>query len=119
MFTVSTVHYSTELDTYEDGCIGGKDSRDTAYDVSFSSNSLPDLLQMVADHVGVSMKDVELDACEEPGRMDLCRTETVDGGEPSESEIALWREGKFDLYCATYTVYVTTSEPVRLSLDAI
>lgn len=110
MFTISGFLKMSELDTYENGCIGSV--TDCFIDMPIKCATVEDVKKEILSFVGAQADAMECDACEEIGRIDVCRTECEDGTEPSEAEIAEWKAGKLPLYYAVYTCYLHQSEPV-------
>lgn len=113
MFTITGFHYSTEIDSFEEGCIGvGSDS---FFDYAMKDATIDGLKAKIADFVGCTVGDLELDACEDIGRIEGGRTENVDGDIASDSELAAWRKGEVTLYYAVYTCYVIQCLPASVA----
>jgi len=105
-----------EQDFYETGC-------DPDRYVSFSGNerfsahTLPDLLIKLRSFVGVDDEyEIELDACDEDGRVDIQVMEAADSYIANEWQVEEWRRGEIPLWYSTYTFYVeeVTRRTVRL-----
>lgn len=105
-----------EQDHYETGC-------DPDKYVSFSGNerwsaeTIPELLKKLRDFVGVDDDyEIELDACDEDGRVDICVMETNDSYTADEWQIEEWKKGELALWYSTYTFMVERAarEPVQL-----
>jgi hypothetical protein len=110
MFTITGFHRSTEQDDYENGCIGN--CSDNFYDLRLQNATISGLLEKIAHHHGCTVPMLELDACDELGRVEFGRTENVEGYEASESELASWREGNTILFYAVETCYIMQCKPV-------
>lgn len=108
----------SEEDSFEHGCLSN-----TAYAVSgkerFIGASIEALLQSLNEFTGNNDKDaVELDACDETGRVDIQVTETEQGHVASPNEIAAWYRGEKRLWSAYYTFHVERVERVSVQLAA-
>mgnify|MGYP000850386816 CR=1 FL=1 len=106
MYIVNGIEKVWEEDDYVNGCIGKQHY--TEIDVSFKAADLKSLLDKLQGFTGCD--GVLLNSCEEQGRVDLQRHETVNGVAASESDMQLWRDGKKKLYAVTYTAIVYKAE---------
>jgi hypothetical protein len=104
MFIISGFYKTTEQDDYNEGCIGN--GSDTFIDYQIKTATLADMKDKVASFIGCKVEDLELDACDEDGRIECGKTENAEGCEASESELASWREGNTVLFYSVYTCYV-------------
>lgn len=106
MFEVDGWHKHGEKDHYQHGCdpddyvsFGGNDR--------FSAPTIPDLLVKLRAFVGVDDDyEIELDACDDEGRVDIQVLETNDSYVATERQIEEWKRGELDLWCSTYTFVV-------------
>ena len=110
MYEVNGWHKYGERNTFEEG--GDPDNC-----VSFSGNerwsavTVPGLLYQLRDFVGVPDDyEIELDACDEDGRVDISVMETGESYPANDHDIALWKKGERALWCSTYTFYVQKVE---------
>ena len=108
-----------EQDDWEHGC-----DPDTAFsyagDEVFKADSVEALLKQVRDFVGVPHDyEVDLDACETDGRVDIQVLETKDAYVATESEIEAWKRGEIKLWSAIYSfeIYEVERKAVRLNND--
>ena len=94
-------------DNFEHGC-DPDTARTHVGDDLFAYSNLPDLLHALTDFVDGYTKsaNMTLDACEQPGRVDLQFYETENGTAPGASEMRRWRAGKIDLWLVEYTFHV-------------
>ena len=106
-----------EQDHWEEGC-----DPDTGFSFSgddrYRSATIEDLLKQIRDFVGVpSDYEIELDSCDEDGRVDIQVLETADGYTADDRDIEKWKKGDLALWYATYSFMVerVTREPVRLT----
>lgn len=92
-----------EEDTYEGGCIGGT-TMATGPD-AFKADTLDALIDQLRAFVPftIAVNDIELDACDDDGRIDLSGLETNDGSEPTAAQLAAWKAGNYRLWAVTYT----------------
>lgn len=113
MYMITGFLKSSEQDDYNEGCIDGV----TQYyiDHIIRSDTIDGLKQQIASFVGCDVGDLESDACDEIGRIDASRTETVNGDEPTKFELEEWKRGKETLYYANYTAIVMECNPVSVS----
>lgn len=105
-----------EQDFYETGC-------DPDSHVSFSGNerfsadNTPDLLIKLRSFVGVDDDyEIELDACDEDGRVDIQVMETAEGYPATAWQFKEWKRGELALWACTYTFMVeeVTRKSVKL-----
>lgn len=104
----------SEEDIYEEGCIPNSGSCFSSHEI-FRSHSLDSLLDTIACFVGAERKDIELNACDEPGRVDICMMENEMGYPATKAEIEAWKEGKARLWDSIYSfqVYEYDAKPVN------
>ena len=105
-----------EQDHYETGC---DPDRYVSFNgpEQFSALTIPDLLIKLRNFVGVHDDyDIELDACDEDGRVDISVLETADSYIANEWQVEEWRRGEIPLWYSTYTFRVNqvTRKTVRL-----
>ena len=112
MFTISGFHKFTEEDNYDQGCIGPSSCTDIDY--RMTSATIDNLLAQIANFGGCDVEDLELNSCDEDGRVDFGVTENENGDTATKQELAQWREGKTKLYYAVYSCYVTECVPFRI-----
>ena len=114
MFTINGFHKFTEIDSYEEGCIGGGGS-DEYIDYPLKAETVAELKEKIAGFVGCAVADMELDACEEIGRIDAGRTETAEGYEATADDLKRWKSGKLAIYYAVYSCTVVECKPVSVA----
>ena len=112
MYMITGFHKHAQEDNYERGWIGR--STDDFIDCPIKAATLDDLKKKIAQFLCVEVSDLDLDACEEQGRIDIGISEANDGIPASPYEIKRWREGKKALYYAKYSCYVMECKPVTL-----
>ena len=105
----------TEENIYSDGCVPNSGSVDTIRQ-TFKGNTLKELLKFILEYHDVDINQVELDACEEQGRIDISVLETDRGYKAMPEVIESWKLGYTRLWSAiyTYTIKKVTREDVSL-----
>jgi len=117
MYEVNGWYKYGEQDHLETGCDPDRYVSFSGTD-QFSADTLPDLLIKLRSFVGVDDDyDIELDACDEDGRVDIQVMETADSYIANEWQVEEWRRGEIPLWYSTYTFHVAevTRKGVRLS----
>lgn len=92
-------------------------ARADSYMHHLSSETPAGLVEDFANHMVENENDMTLDACDEPGRIDLNRMETAEAGPATLGQVQLWEQGKFELWSATYTIYVHRVTYETIALD--
>lgn len=99
-------------DDYENGC--NPDSAQLSHvDVSFTAETIPALMLKVCEFFGVGADDMEKNACDEPGRLDIQTMETADGSSATPADIERWKRGRLELWAVTYTGTLERVETVE------
>ena len=96
-------HVHSEVDNYEQGCLP---DTGTMYedDRSIHGDTQKELLDELQNLLGISNTDeIQLNACEEAGRVDIQILECEDGTRPNSIEKEKWTQGKLILRLTTYT----------------
>lgn len=104
----------SEEDNFEQGCIGPANSY--TYEQSFDASSEQHLLELIMVHFDVERDALELNACEEDGRIDVARMECEDGTKAYESDIAAWKAGNKKLFYTVYTGQLEIKTPAKFNL---
>jgi len=104
-----------EEDTFQDGCIEHTGQIQDA-GASFSTNTLCELADTIAQYYGVPPEHMALNACDEHGRLDISRLENEHGVQASAEEVRQWKEGCQRLWACTYTYHIkkVTRETVTI-----
>lgn len=103
-----------EQDDFDRGCLPDT-AQERYYTQQFSGESLDELLHQISEHHGVAVENMDLNACDELGRLDIQCMEDDKGLLMFESEIEQWKQGKKRAWLATYTYQVCRCEPVDIS----
>jgi len=108
-----------EEDIYDDGC-QPETAQTFEVSVEFQGKTAKEVVQSAADWLGVSWggenNGVEVNAADEPGRVDFRRMEDDESGSLSPRKYAAWKNGQCKAWAVTYTGYVrkVTEETVKL-----
>lgn len=102
-----------EEDIYDEGC-QPETASTFQVDVDFRGDTPQEVIQKVADFLGVDQDGIERNACDEPGRVDFSLMEDAEGTTASQAQIESWKKGKTRLWAVTYTAHVEKVEPVTL-----
>lgn len=107
----------SEEDDFNEGCQPDTTTTTQGDDI-FKAATVKELIAKIVAFLGLDNDDdaVELDTCDEPGRVDISQTEDEDGTRASERDLEKWKQGKIKLFYATYSFHVekVTRETVRL-----
>jgi len=91
----------SEEDIFSDGCVG-KCQLYTG-DLNFSAETEEEFINTLTSFVGADKSSVELNACDEPGRIDISLLENADGFAASKRQIESWKLGHERLWYCTYS----------------
>lgn len=82
----------------------------------FRWNAIDGLLQKFLDFTGADSQSMELNACDEAGRVDICVLEDDHGCPATKRQIEEWKAGEIRLWNCIYTFKVEkiTTETVNL-----
>lgn len=104
-----------EEDIYEEGCqpdtggmIHGREQ--------FKAETLDGLLNEILAFTGGDREEIDIDACDEIGRVDVFLLENADGCPATKSEIESWKQADIQLWNCIYTFQIERiqAEPVNL-----
>ena len=110
MYEVNGWFKHGERDYYETGCDPDEYVNFSGQD-RWSAETIPTLLKLLRDFVGVDEDyEIELDACDEDGRVDIQVLETAEGYPANEWQIEEWKKGELALWYCTYVFYVEQVE---------
>lgn len=104
MYEVNGFIKHSEEDVFADGCIPSSGGISADMSIRFNGATVDDLVKALMEFVGADDPDsVQIDACEDPGRIDIQVLENAEGHVASIHEIALWRTGKCRLWLCDYS----------------
>lgn len=104
-----------EEDVYQEGCLphtGGLiDGREV-----FRADTTDGLLNELLAFTGANYEDIQLNSCDEVGRVDISIMENADGARATKWEIESWKEADIQLWDCIYTFQIEkiTAEAVNL-----
>lgn len=101
----------TEQDDYVEGCDPAT-SQMSEIALSFEGSTKKEILDKIVEFFGVDRKIIELDACEEAGRIDISFMEDNNSFRADEAALNIWRAGKLDLWLVTYTGHLERTDTV-------
>ena len=114
-YEITGFHKLAEIDVYNSGCqLEGGYS--TFINYPLSSDTIEGLKAKILSFVDAESDSMEINSCDEIGRIDIGKTENADYYAPSKHELEQWKNGEIILYYAVYTCYVerVTREAVTL-----
>ena len=107
MYIANNILKFSEEDDYQNGCVAGT-ATDNFINITFTCETLAGLLEALKSFTGCD--DIHLNSCEERGRVDLQRYETIEEYKATGHDYAAWKRGKKKLFHVTYTAYVYKAE---------
>jgi len=106
---------TTEEDNYEEGCLP-ETAQAYEFNIEFEGFSVKELLERMKDYFMCEDEDIQLNACDEKGRIDIQLLENAEGYKMNSSEKELWKEGKIKAYLSNYSFHIekVTREEITL-----
>ena len=85
-------------------------------DITFQADTVKELMIKIMEYFDVPKEYLELNSCEENGRIDIALLEDRESYKATEDQRRLWKSGRLKLYYAVYSFQVskTTKEEVIL-----
>jgi hypothetical protein len=102
-----------EEDSYSEGCLP-ESGFVMDIDVYFEGKTTKEILEKMSDFHDAEINDLELNACDENGRVDIHVMENRDSYKPSNYEIEQWKNGRIKLYSSIYTYRIFKCSDVKL-----
>ena len=115
-YKVNSFIWHCEEDNFENGCDPETSETNTG-EMGISSNKLTDVLEAVKLQLGCKNNDeIELNACEEDGRIDFqfMSLKPFSVFRASDKSLSKFRSGDINLYFNCVSVYVDTVEQLRI-----
>lgn len=117
MYKIDGLLKFSEEDSFEEGCLPDT-SQMSEVDILWTGSTPQDVINQVMEFLGVNKDSVELNACEDIGRVDFAIIENADGYSLYDFPIQVekWKAGKQKAYYCVYTGQVVeyTESPVNL-----
>ncbi len=102
MYMINGFLKFVEQDEYKNGCL--PDTGHTASaDILIKAETKEQIIEKVKEFFDVKNDCIELNACEESGRIDIQIMENDLAEQPSPAAIEAWKKGKFNLWLANYS----------------
>lgn len=115
MLQFNGYHRLSERDYFENGC-DLSSATDTFIEVGVRAENIEELLKRIGELTAAKPEHITLDACDEPGRIDVQVTENRLGRKANAKELEMWEEGKIPyLFATTYSFYVKEVRTIELS----
>ena len=93
-----------ERDIFTEGCIS-EGAYSVFIDCPMQADNLAQILGSIADFTGCAVSDIQVTACDEPGRIDAAIMETAEGYPATPTQLEHWKTGDCDLWHAVYSFY--------------
>jgi hypothetical protein len=111
-YCIPYLYVYSEEDNYENGCVH-KSGKDSLLSYGFEHKTQSELVKALCGYLEVKPEEIDLNACDEAGRVDISRLENNAGHKASEAEIEQWKQGLCRLFNVTYTGYLHLKTPVE------
>jgi len=117
-YEINGVHQFTEEDTYNEGCQPNSGNSGFLSHIKIKADTVEELIKKLFSELCFKYdKDaMELDACDEDGRIDISVMEDENGSEATASELKAWKEGNKRLWSGIYTAHVELVERQTVSV---
>jgi hypothetical protein len=112
MYQINGLLKFAEEDIYEEGCIPSI-SQTYEVDFNFEDATISGVIEEAREYLDCPKECIELDACDDGGRVDFAIYETEDGLRADETDFSLWKKGKRRLWLCTYSAIVEKVERVE------
>jgi hypothetical protein len=109
-YQISGFHKITELDNFEQGCVG--ESNEQYFAHSITAKTLEELIKKAENFTNGERGEFWED---DPSRVDFQTTETGDGYPATPLDVNRWKRGELKLYAVTYTCYVEQVSTANLA----
>lgn len=105
-----------EEDIYQEGCIphtGGLiDGREV-----FRADTIDGLLNELVAFAGANYEDIQLNSCDEMGRVDISVMENAVGASATRSELEAWKQADIQLWDCIYTFHIEKIAAEAVNLE--
>jgi hypothetical protein len=107
-----------EEDIYNEGCIPHTGGIIDGNEL-FKADTLDGLLNELIAFTGANYEDIQLNSCDEVGRVDISIMENADGARATKREIELWKEAEIQLWDCIYTFTVEKIQAETVNLEEL
>ena len=104
-----------EEDIYEEGCLPHTGGIIDGNEV-FKAEHLGALMDTILGFTGADATDIDMDACDEAGRLDISVMEDENGFKATIKQIEAWKAGEIRLWDCIYSFQVERITSERLNL---
>ena len=101
-------------DNFENGEIGK--SQMSEFEEEFIGDTAEEVVQKLIDYFDTKRKYVDLNSCDENGRIDISILENADGYKSSLREEELWKKDRLKLWSVTYSFIIRKVEEKEVIL---
>jgi len=112
MYKINGFSKMVEVDDYKEGCLP-ETMQNFEINYVISGKTKEEVIKQVMNFLNVERDAIELNACEENGRIDIQTLEDADGCKASNGEIERWKRGELTLYAGYYVGYLTIEKPAK------
>ena len=105
-----------EEDIYAEGCLPHTGGMITGNDL-FKSETLDGLLNELLAFTGANYEDIQLNSCDEVGRVDISVMEDDRGSMATRKQIEAWKEGEVRFWDCIYTFQVEKIQSEAVNLE--
>jgi hypothetical protein len=107
-----------EEDIYQEGCQPNTGGMITGNEL-FKAETLDGLLNDLLAFTGANYEDIQLNSCDEVGRVDISVMEDDHGSMATRKQIADWKDGEVRLWDCIYTFQVEKIQAEAVNLEEI
>lgn len=107
-----------EEDVYEEGCLPHTGGIVDGVEL-FRSATIDGLLKQFLEFTNGDSSCMELNSCDEAGRVDISIMENADGCKAESWEIESWKEGDIQLWDCIYTFHVEKISAESVNLEGV
>ena len=118
MYEIRGLIKFAEEDIYNEGCQPDT-TQHHEIPLNYKADTLAGLLKKVMQDFSLEVDDLQLNACEELGRLDFSRMEDVNSTKANKYQLEQWREGLTKLWNANYTARVEKVEREAINLEVL
>ena len=93
-----------EKDIFEEGCIS-EGAYTSFVDYPMQADNLEQILGSIADFVGCDVASIDVNSCDEPGRIDAGVMESAEGYAATPGQLERWKTGHCELWYCVYSFY--------------
>ena len=115
MYQVQQCVKHWEEDSFEKGCLPETSRMADIAANWLRAETVAELVAKLHEFLDSRPGAETLDACDEPGRIDVEVMETDEGRAATDADLDAWERGELRLWLACYSFYVVQTQPVSLA----